>query len=71
MFVHFDGKRPVDMAPARYAVRHMVAREVSPVSYVCIHSSNTVVQMEAELIRRTEGELVSTTAKDIIAAYNT
>ncbi|GAA6044332.1 hypothetical protein NBRC10512_004645, partial [Rhodotorula toruloides] len=28
VFVHFDGKRPTDIAPGRYAVRQMINREV-------------------------------------------
>ncbi|KAK4052058.1 Chromosome transmission fidelity protein 18 [Microbotryomycetes sp. JL201] len=28
VFVHFDGKRATDIGPARYAVRHMVTREM-------------------------------------------
>jgi hypothetical protein len=29
-FVTYDGKRAVDIPPPRYAVRHLVATEVSP-----------------------------------------
>ncbi len=28
-FVTYDGKRPADIPPLRYAVRHLVATEVS------------------------------------------
>ncbi|KAL7337467.1 hypothetical protein BJY59DRAFT_717359, partial [Rhodotorula toruloides] len=28
VFVHFDGKRPTDIAPGRYAVRQMINREI-------------------------------------------
>ncbi|ORY58350.1 P-loop containing nucleoside triphosphate hydrolase protein [Leucosporidium creatinivorum] len=53
VFIHFDGKRASDMAPSRYAVRHLITRE-----------------MEAEEIRRSQGEGVTNNASDIIAAYN-
>lgn len=29
VFVHYDGKRAPDIAPSRYAVRHLITREVS------------------------------------------
>ena len=29
VFVHYDGKRAADIAPSRYAVRHLITREVS------------------------------------------
>ncbi|KAK4051293.1 Chromosome transmission fidelity protein 18 [Microbotryomycetes sp. JL221] len=54
VFVHFDGKRASDIQPARYAVRHMVTRE-----------------MDAELMRKAEGDIEATSASDILAAYKT
>lgn len=62
------------MAPSRYAVRHLITREVS---FVChsppslfLLSPRSRAQMEAEQIRRSQGEGVTHNASDIIAAYN-
>jgi hypothetical protein len=72
VFIHFDGKRASDMAPSRYAVRHLITREVSLFdSSVCLATvaDCSRLQMEAEEIRRSQGEGVTHNASDIIAAY--
>jgi chromosome transmission fidelity protein 18 len=53
VFVHFEGKRASDMAPSRYAARHLIANEM---------------QAELAR-RGDSGEALSHTASDIISAY--
>ncbi|KAM0788007.1 hypothetical protein ACM66B_006207 [Microbotryomycetes sp. NB124-2] len=55
VFVHFDGKRATDIGPARYAVRHMVTREMD---------AELVRRAEG-------GIEAATSATDILAAYKT
>ncbi len=53
VFVHFEGKRATDMAPSRYAARHLISNEV---------------QAELAR-RGESGEAITHTANDIISAY--
>ena len=69
MFVHFEGKRSADIAPSRFGLRSIVAKEVrSSFRWACL-----TMQMEAEAIRKADAAdpnaLTSTTAESLMSAY--
>ncbi|SCZ92034.1 BZ3500_MvSof-1268-A1-R1_Chr5-3g08294 [Microbotryum saponariae] len=57
VFVHFEGKRATDIAASRYAVRHLVTREME---------AEVIRRSE----RHGAAAATKTTAGDILAAYN-
>lgn len=44
VFVHFDGKRAADIAPSRYAVRHLITREVRFAAF-CLSSLSSLADL--------------------------
>ncbi|KAG6820837.1 hypothetical protein H0H93_010664 [Arthromyces matolae] len=52
VFVTYDGKRAADIAVSRYAVRHLMAKEVGNICYK-LNSANLIcIQIDAALIAR-------------------
>jgi len=79
VFVHYEGKRPTDIAPGRFAVRQMINREVRasslslsrfPRAPVVRADSELFLQIDQELLRRGDGSKAGTkSATEILDAY--
>lgn len=71
VFVHYDGKRAADVPASRYGLRSVVAKEVrSRHSPDSVSVTVTTAQLEADALRKIDGEEATTTsAKDYMAAY--